>query len=253
MNNKIDRTPVFYTSEQMDKITDYIREKYGNTEGYTAHEIQSAYVHTDTLILDPEGQARRFVTFGMGARAMNSPSNFVRTELVMFASPKIGAGEKESFAIAGELVRVSKFPFRENVWVGPGHTMDTSKEFEKMFGYDYVAFCDTTNSVCLPEIDEAIHFLALVPIYKEEREWCVENSTFALLDKLYEKYGENIFNVDFKRDILLPQLTEKELEDYKIMNVLGICKETYERLCAYIDQCDEVTYEKIEKWIIENR
>ena len=248
----MERTPIMYTAEQMDEITNFIYKKFGKSEGYVAHEIKSAYVHTDTMVIAPADQTRRFVTFGMGARKMNSPINFVRTELIMSASPNIQTTSKESFLIAGELTRASKLPFRNNTWFGSGHTMDASKEFEKEFGYSYFAFWDISDCVRLSEIDEDIHFLTLVPIYKEEREWCVENNTFALLDKLYEKYGEDIFNADFKRDILLPQLNEKELADYAIMGIFGISRDTYERLCDYLNQCDEVTYETIEKWLIEN-
>lgn len=210
------------------------------------------------MIIAPENTDRTFVTFGMGARKMNTPNNVKRCELVIHATRDMKVPSKESFIASGELARISKFPFREDTWLGTGHTMNVSKEFKEAFGYDFFALKKLSLSANLTGVDEDIGFLLLVPIYEAEREWCVNNHTLAFLDQLNEKYDGEEFNVDFKRELFIPKdIDEEEIGDYHMMTYFGIDSPTFNKLCEYIAAANEkgieITNETIDRWIKDNR
>ena len=101
-----------YTPKQMEEIIGFIEENFGEGE-FIAHETESEYVHTDVNISD-DGEMKNLVTFGMGAGRMNAPVEpFERIELVMSASQDI-----DIIVPLGELVRLSKYPFRNDTWLG---------------------------------------------------------------------------------------------------------------------------------------
>ena len=190
-----------YTPKQMEEIIGFIEENFGEGE-FIAHERESEYVHTDVNISD-DGEMKNLVTFGMGAGRMNAPvESFERIELVMNASQDV-----DIIVPLGELVRLSKYPFRNDTWLGMGHTVNFTDDFKKAFGYEYVLLApsslvfsprDTTNGV------KNVIFLTVVPIYKDEREWIVENNSFVYLDLLYNKFGDDMFKVDVKREHYIP-------------------------------------------------
>ena len=47
-------------------------------------------------------------------------------------------------------------------------------------------------------------FLEIIPIYADEREWIVENDSFVYMDLLYNKFGNDMFKVDIKREHYIP-------------------------------------------------
>lgn len=197
-----------YTPKQMKEIIGFIEENFGEGE-FIAHERESEYVHTDVNISD-DGEMKNLVTFGMGAGRMNAPvESFARIELVMNASQDV-----DIIVPLGELVRLSKYPFRNDTWLGMGHTVNFTDDFKKAFGYEYVLLApsslvfsprDTTNGV------KNVIFLTVVPIYKDEREWIVENNSFVYLDLLYNKFGDDMFKVDVKREHYIP--TDEEVDE----------------------------------------
>ena len=209
-----------YTPEQMEEIVEFITQNYEG-EGYIAHETESEYVHTDVYIAeDEENDMRDFITFGMGAALMDAPiETFERMELIMHTSLNTSLECCKWREAASFLVGLSKYPFRNDTWFGWGHTVDVPKYFEDIFGYQfvllaptYLAFspCDTTNNV------ENVIFSEIVPIYEDEREWIVANDSFVYLDLLYNKFGDDMYKVDVKREHYIPSeedvlsLEEKE-------------------------------------------
>ena len=253
----MNKTPIMYTDKQFEELEKHLEENFGSHYDYIVHEIESEYVHTDTFALKTNDGDKIFVTCGMGARAMETPYGCRRCELVMHARNRLPVTSETAMILAGELTKISKFPFREETWLGTGHTMDVSKKFKETFGYDYVAFMKLPHSASLTGIKEDVDFLLAIPIYEEEREWCVENHTLAFLEKLNEKFEGKELHADFKRELFIPgPLDEDEMYDYNVMTVLGIDKPTLQKLCDYLDEQDqngiEVTYDMIVKWVFEN-
>ena len=195
-----------YTPEQMNEIVEFISQKYEGG-GYIAHEKESDYVHTDIHISTCD-ETRSLVTFGMGAAKMNSPfEEFKRIELVMKSSLDTDVTSRTGRDLLSGLIDLSKYPFRNDTWFGWGHTVDVSKSFAEAFGYEFVLLaptshvfspCDTTNNV------KNVMFLEVIPIYADEREWIVENDSFVYMDLLYNKFGDDMFNVDIKREHYIP-------------------------------------------------
>ena len=182
-----------YTPEQLSEIQTYIATNLGsNKTDYIAHELESKYVHSDILIIDNQTDLKVFASIGMGAKEMNSPiESFQNIELMGFASEKLDVKSEESLIIAGELTRLTKFPFSENTWFGPGHTVNASEEFKNAFGYQYFLFTYSGFSVEVSDIGN-INYLTLIPLYENERNYIVENGDAQFLQKLLAEYGANI-------------------------------------------------------------
>lgn len=253
----MNKTPIMYTDKQFEELETYIEENFGSHYDYIAHELTSEYVHTDTFALKSKDGDKIFVTCGMGAREMNTPFGLKRCELVMHARSRLPVTSETAMILAGELTKISKFPFREETWLGTGHTMDVSKKFKETFGYDYVAFMKLPHSASITGIKEDVDFLLAIPIYEEEREWCVENHTLAFLEKLNKKFEGKELYADCKRELFIPEpLDEDEMYDYNVMTVLGIDKPTLQKLCDYLDEQEQngvqITYDMIGKWVFEN-
>ena len=193
-----------YTPEQLTEIQTYIADNFGSNESdYIAHELESKYVHTDVLIVDNLADLKVFASIGMGAREMNSPiDSFQKIELMGFVSEKLDVKSEESLIIAGEITRLTKFPFSENTWFGPGHTVNASEEFKKVFGYDYFLFTYSGFSLEVSDIGN-INYLTLIPLYENERNFIVENGDTEFLSILLEKYGANIFALNEQRNNII--------------------------------------------------
>ncbi len=198
------KTVVMYNSNQQNEITEFICENIGRGEGVILHEIESEYVYTDLQVITPENEEKIYVTFGMGARAMNAPiAALERTELIMTASADFDALGEEGIIAANELISLSKFPFRNDTWFGPGHTIEVSERFKKTFGYDAIVFLNSHLSANITGVGK-VNFIVAVPIYAEEREWMIENGSFEYLDLLYDKFGDAALVVDMKRSRFIP-------------------------------------------------
>lgn len=254
----MNKTPIMYNDKQFEELETYIEENFGSHYDYIVHEMTSEYVHTDTFALKSKDGNKIFVTCGMGARAMNTPLGLKRCELVIQARSRLPVTSENAIILAGELTKISKFPFREDTWLGTGHTMDASKEFKETFGYDYFAFMKMPISAELPGIKENIDFLLVVPIYEAEREWCVENHTFAFLEKLNEKFEGKELYADCKRELFIPGPLSDDISCcYDIMTLFGIDKYKLEKLGKYLEEQKqngvELGYEDISNWLSENK
>lgn len=171
-------TPVFYDENAMDKVTGFLEAHFSEKpeDEMIVHELESEYVHADVMIMTSGDNGRTFATLGMGAREMNSPlSQFKRVELIMMAGPRQEENPAEKIRlISEELQRLCKFPFRANTWLGPGHTINTSKRFKEAFGYDDLLFIPCLHSLKLKNIGE-VSFLLAIPIYRDERAWVIKH------------------------------------------------------------------------------
>lgn len=193
------KLPVYYTPEQMDQVLEFINQSFGNgEEGLVGHEIESEYVHTDVAVVTTDEGCRCFATFGMGAREMNSPIvDLARAELMMFASPDMELTDQEALAVASELQWLSKIPFRNDTWLGPGHTVPASDHFCKTFGFDAFVL-DVIAAKDFEELGKIL-FLVAIPIYEEEREAMMRGNSLDVMEQLEEAFGDAIYYADSRR------------------------------------------------------
>lgn len=146
--------------EYSTEFENFITDNIGKIENII-HEIVSEYVHTDVAIVHDEEETT-FVTFGVGAREMDAPEGmYKKIEMAMSAS-KDTLTDKQTLLIANELVKISKFPFRNKTWLGPFHTINASEEFSKEFGFQYFLFD------VLGEYENSVVVLKCIPIYEDE-------------------------------------------------------------------------------------
>ena len=154
----MNKKPYNYTPTQFDEMKQFIKENFGVQYDFVAHELESDYVHTDTFVGKAVDGDSIFVTCGMGARKMQSPFGEERCELVASAAEPYTCTSEKAMVIAGAMQSISKFPFREQTWLGPGHTIDVSKHFTETFGYDYFGFWDMDLSATLTGLDGEVRF-----------------------------------------------------------------------------------------------
>ena len=200
-----------YTPEQIDSVMDFIEEKFGGggkreRRGQVSHEITSEYIHTDVAITRNKDY-QHFVTCGMGVREMSNwmimaEEELKRLELFFILSRKYKLSEKDKLILCGELTHITKYPFKNNTFFGPGHTIDASKEFKERFGYSYFLFFLPVEKMCVENIGD-VHFIPLIPIYEEEREWMVKNNSFEWLYAM-DNLGTAIL-IDKKREMFIPK------------------------------------------------
>ncbi len=245
-----------YSLDQINDILAYTDACFGDPDGesndWIVHEIQSEYIHTDVKIYNADEQRRTFVTCGMSARNMSSPDEMpCRTELVMHASPQLD-NTKDGLLAAKELTRMSKFPFRNDTWFGEGHTINLSPAFHERFGFDAVVFADILDPYELNGVGE-VRFLNIVPIYNEELEWIKKNNPFTFLDILYMHVGDTMFNIDSRREPLIPDVDETE---WDLMRSLNITKNALLRLKEYLEKLEkcgeDIDYDRIGEWISQH-
>ena len=166
-------------SEEFEK---FIADNIGKIETI-AHEIVSEYVHSDVAIVNDEDEST-FVTFGVGAREMNAPEGMYKRFEISMSASKDTLTYKQTFLIANELIKISKFPFKNNTWLGPFHTINASEEFSKEFGFKYFIF-DVLN-----EYDDKVVVLKCIPIYEAEyTDICsYQNGSIDFMEKYYDKF-----------------------------------------------------------------
>ena len=193
-----------YTGEQMAELQAFIAFNLGSTEDdYVAHEEKSHYIHTDIAIINNQTDLKAFASMGMGARALSAPEDvFKNIELLGFASPDLDVNSDKALTIAAEINAISKFPFREDTWFGPGHTIDASDEFLKAFGYEYFLFMYSGLTAEISGIGDVNHLL-LIPLYEQERNATVENGDMMFLLDFCTQYGADGMAMDKPRDSLL--------------------------------------------------
>lgn len=195
---------IYYTLEQMDAVQEFINKSFGDGgEGLVGHEIKSEYVHSDVAVVTAKEGSRCFATFGMGAREMNSPlaaDGLGRAELMMFGSADMELTGEEALAVASELQWLSKIPFRNDTWLGPGHTVPASDNFRKTFGFDAFVL-DVIAAQDFEELGKIL-FLAAIPIYEGEREAMMRGSSLDVVERMEEAFGDEIYYADSRREEL---------------------------------------------------
>ena len=175
--------------EYSNEFEGFIEENIGKTENIV-HEIVSEYVHTDVAIVNDEDETT-FVTFGVGARETNAPEGMYKRFEISMSASKDTLTDKQTFLIANELVKISKFPFRNNTWLGPFHTINASEEFSKEFGFHYFLFD------VLGEYDNSVVILKCIPVYEDEYTAICSTQTGSIdfLEKYYDEFilDDNVF------------------------------------------------------------
>ena len=181
-------------------ITRHVETFWGPVER-VFHEIISDYVHVDILFVGPtrDKPFRTFVTSGMSDRPMKPGEQQFYSELVIslpadWPVDDASLKDEQNWWPIRQLKYLARFPHEYDTWLDGGHTVpngDPPQPFAENTG-----FC--CSLIWIPVLadegceqlaispSKSIHFLSLVPIYRDEMEFALEHSPKDLVHRLSE-------------------------------------------------------------------
>ena len=186
-----------YDDEELDAIEEHIKEYYGEFPT-VFHEITSRDIVCDIACIPPTEERNYFtlVTMGMGAHIMNTPESLPadengRAELLICLPPdwKLGESGEEWFWPISLLKDLAKLPINTNSWLGWGHSVDHRNNLSSN-----TKFCaslllypedvsEDAEACTLPNGDK-VNFFEVIPMYREEMNFKINNNTKALLERM---------------------------------------------------------------------
>lgn len=205
-----------YTVEEMDKVSDYIKQQYGEFD-IVAHELVSPDIHCDIAIVPPTDDQPyyKLVTMGAGAFKMNVPEDlksdvYERAEYVVFlpADWNIKSDKEEDYWPIRMLKTVARLPVSMDDWLFYRHTVnltDDESPVAENTGFNscvlFISFGKGNKPVeplKLDLSDKEVAFFQLVPLYPEELEFKLEHS----FDELEDIMDDDLYDpvVDIHRE-----------------------------------------------------
>lgn len=192
-------------AKYVEEIENFFENLYPNGETTVFHEILSNIIHLDVHVIKPTEDRPFYVlhTTGMSDLPMNLPKDLLpeyghlkHAELKMlvpkdwvFKDLDLDMDEIHYWVIR-VLKELAKMPHIYDTWLGWGHTIPNG---------DYVPYSTNTDLSCMLLLSEKeefsviktkdgnqVNIYTLIPLYKEEAEFKLNNGMDALLDKLFE-------------------------------------------------------------------
>ena len=186
-----------YDDDELDVLEEHIKEYYGDFPT-VFHEITSNDIHCDIACIPPtkERNCYTLVTMGMGAHIMDIPDELPadehgRAELLICLPPdwKLGESGEEWFWPISLLKDLARLPQNTNSWLGWGHSVD-----HQNFVAPNAKFCGSLliypenvpdgAEYCVLPNGEKVNFFEVIPLYREEMEYKINNNTKALLERM---------------------------------------------------------------------
>ena len=194
-------------------IADHLDKFYKSKEITVFHEMVSLDFHLDVYFINSKKHSFNILlTSGMSLLEMTVPDGVENPEQYKFAElmillPKeiefgqVFPSENENDWILGMIKETARFPHHYDTWLAISHTMQATADMEP-----YSDETDYVGLVILPSVtfdeefteikvdDEVINISTIFPLYKNELEYKIANGYNALLDKLIEKNGKEVFD-----------------------------------------------------------
>ena len=192
--------PEGYTEEEMEAVEGYIEKYFGEVEN-VFHELVSPDIHVDICVVPPaeERDYYTLVTMGMGAHRMNVPEELAEYKLeraeLAIALPADWKLDQESMQDERwywpiRLLKVlARLPIASDTWLGFGHTMDNEEDFAKNTELCAALLTgpqgtEDGSEVCTLPGGEEVNFYQVIPLYRDELEYKMEQDADALLNKM---------------------------------------------------------------------
>jgi hypothetical protein len=198
--------------EAMNRVETHIK-KYLPGEGTVSHELITSRVHIDVHIRMPTYYRPyiTLVTCGMSSKPMNAPYNFQKfkfAELLICLPPEWDLSENALSDEQGywpiKCLRILALrPHAEDSWLWTDHIIPNGDP-PKPYATDTKLCCALIAKPTLfpqgfasLELDETrlVHFLAVIPIYKEEMAVMQRRGREALRDKLSTANVSELLNI----------------------------------------------------------
>lgn len=198
----------YYTEKEMDKVSAYIEQQYGESE-LVGHEMVSPDIHCDIVIVNPteEQPYYKLVTMGAGAYQMNVPKELKsdvcnRAEYVIFLPEdwNLQSDKEEDYWPIRMLKTVARLTINTEDWLYYGHTVNLTDD-----GRPVAQNTKFNSCVLLPSMNKEgqmvkplklgmfgkkVAFIQIFPLYQEELEYKMEHS----LDEMMEMYGDEMIS-----------------------------------------------------------
>lgn len=185
--------PEIYTEEQFDAVDKHINQYFGEYKN-VLHEIVSPDIHVDVCMIEPNEERDYYtlVTMGMGAHKMNVPKELAgqgydRAELAICLPSDWEPDNSDEIHYwpIRLLKKLARLPINEDSWIGWGHSIDNGEAFgenTEMCGTLILnsAFGEESCTCALPDGEE-VNFYQLLPIYRDEMDFKLENGAEELL------------------------------------------------------------------------
>ena len=186
-----------YDDEELDAVEEHIKEYYGEFPT-VFHEITSRDIVCDIACIPPTEERNYFtlVTIGMGAHIMNIPDSLPadengRAELLICLPPdwKLGENDEEWFWPISLLKDLAKLPINTNSWLGWGHSVDHRNELAPSTKFCaslllYPEGVPAEAEYCTLPNGDRVNFFEVIPMYREEMNFKINNNTKTLLERL---------------------------------------------------------------------
>ncbi|WP_106793357.1 suppressor of fused domain protein [Aquimarina sp. Aq78] len=186
------------------------------------HEIPTLDLHLDVYFIKPENaQFNILLTSGMSTLKMNvseqaeNPTKLEFAELMMLIPKEIEfeqvySGENKNDWIISILKQTAKFPHFYDTWIGIGHTIQAKEDMTP-----YSNETEFVGALILPSVTfgkdfteikkdgRKINIYNVLPLYKNEMEYKIENGYNKLLNLLIKSNGKEV--LDLNRKNLIPK------------------------------------------------
>ncbi len=209
-----------YDEEEIYAIEDYIEENFGDFPTIF-HEIYSPDIHCDIYIVPPTEKRDYYtlITVGMGAHIMNVPEELSeeengRAELLICLPKnwKIGENSDEWFWPISLLKNLSRLPLNRETWLGWGHSIDNKEPFANNTKFCgsllvYPEDVDDGAEVCKLPNGDTVNFFEVIPLYREEISFKIDNDAHTLLEKMNVSHivdinRENVCKGYMRKDVI---------------------------------------------------
>ncbi|MGG7177279.1 suppressor of fused domain protein [Clostridium paraputrificum] len=211
--NKNNPIPTLLSNVEYNLIENHL-EKYLGKVGGVYHEHISEIMHLDIIYFMPtkERPYYTFVTAGMSSIPMNIPANTKEdkyAELVITLPANWKIGEEDLKDIKNywpiQLLKdIARYPFKNKSWLGPCHTIDNESDEElNLYNNSFSGVILFPNFTLDPEFskifinkNKTIKLHSLVPLYKEEINFKIDNGSEPLFNKFISKNINEVINLN---------------------------------------------------------
>lgn len=208
------RPPTFGIEDQMEKIEEHIHKYFGEPAS-VYHELASDLIHLDVYHIKPNENRNfhTFITSGMSFIPMNpieGAEHEKYAELIVCLPADWPVSEEDfnninNYWPIAWLKMLARFPHDHNTWLGFSHTMPNYDPpmpiaNTSFHGIMLLPPVSVPHSALKLQINEevSINFYCIIPLYKEEMQYKLDNGYSDLLDRFDEKGINEV--IDIKRD-----------------------------------------------------
>jgi len=204
--HKVPESPPGYAEEDsayLELVTGHVETHIGPVRN-VFHEIVSTHIHLDILVVDPTPQRNFYtlVTCGMGMQPMTVPEGaeaYSYAELMLclpahWPMSEAAFQHEENYWPIRALKTIARIPHEYNTWLYLAHTIPNGDPAEPYGDNTKLSGAIISVPSTVPAAREFftltaapgkdVHFFSLLPLYKEEMDFKLNQGAEPLFEKL---------------------------------------------------------------------